>query len=73
MKVKVPRNFVCVMTFRSEFLFAKRYAFGCNFCLALIFLGKWEQGGEGKHFVPTIVAFSVSVLAVVTNKLKTAI
>ena len=42
--------------------FAKRYEFGCNF-----------RDREGrKQLTPNIVPFSVSVLAVVTNKVETA-
>ena len=52
--------FVCAMRLYSEVAFAQRYDFGCN-C--------WER----KHKLHTIVSFGVSVLAVVTNKVETAI
>ena len=45
----------------TEFLFAKRYDFGCNFCFASL-----------KQVTPKIVPFSVSVLAVVTSKVEIA-
>ena len=63
---KVPQNhggfyFVCVMRVCREFSFAKRYDFERNLCFALT----WQQ------LAPKIVPFSVSVLAVVTNKVDT--
>ena len=52
--------FVCVLEFDREVCFAKRYGLGCNL------LDREEQ-----KVAPTIVSFSVSVLAVVTNKVET--
>ena len=49
--------FVCVMKLHSELVFTKCYEFGRNLCFPL---------------TPTIVPFSVDVLAVVTNKVETA-
>ena len=48
--------FVCVMTYHSEFVFAKRYGFGCNLFR------------PPTKVAPNTVPFSVSVLAVVTRK-----
>ena len=53
--------FVCVMDLHSEFSFAKRYDFGCNFV-----------SPPQNQITYNIVPFSVSVLAVVTNKVETA-
>ena len=54
--------FVRVVQLCSEFLFAKRYVFGCNLCFAPLTTSCTQ-----------IVPFSVSVLAVVTNKEETLI
>ena len=50
------------MNLCSEVVFAKRYGFGCNF---------WDREGR-KQVTPKFVPFSVSVLAVVTDKLEAA-
>ena len=53
------------MKCHSETSFAKRHNFGCN---------SFGQGGqEQKQVSPKIVPFSASVLAMVTNKVETAI
>ena len=49
------------MELYSEFCFAKRYDFGCNL---------WDR--EETQVTPNIVPFSVSVLAVVANKVDIA-
>ena len=54
--------FVIVMNFYSEFLFAKWLHFGFKL---------FGQGGGRNKNTPTIVPFSVSVLALVTNKVET--
>ena len=54
--------FVRVMNFHGEFLLQLNgTTSGCNSCFAPL-----------KQATPTIVPFSVSVLAVVTNKVETA-
>ena len=53
---------VRVRTFHNEALFTERYGFVCNFCFAPL-----------TKVTPQVVLFSVSVLAVVTNKVETAI
>ena len=57
----------------SEVSFAKRYDFGCNFSFAPSHLNNMVQGGGETKVTPKIVPFSVSVLAVVTNKVELAI
>ena len=53
------------MKLYSEVCFAKRYDFGCNF---------WDrEGRNSKQATPKIVLLSVSVLAVVTNKVEPSI
>ena len=52
------------MIYHGELVFAKRFGFGYNF---------WDREGRGTAVTPKLVPFSVSVLAVVTNKVETAI
>ena len=54
--------FVRVMILYSEVCVAKRYGFGCIFCN--------REGSNKQQVTQIIVPFSVSVLAVVTNKVE---
>ena len=52
----------CVMKVHGELVVAKRYEFGCHCCLLFAPL---------EQVTPTVAPFSVSVVAVVANKVGT--